>query len=205
MLFCICQVVEVQLALRAWQKIIIIELSLPGMKKEFMGVKKPDDLDTLKKGLVDQEPGGRMPASKDGSPELTEVGEANINPDEVLENEFEEKYKEHHRSEFRTPERLTTEQVYDPTDELDVELDKKIARERGGYGLSSIEGPEGKFPKKQSYIPNNEWKNLSRSERISIYENRDKMKEEQKKIEESYIKNPLKRFVRKIFKKEKAA
>lgn len=98
---------------------------------------------------------------------------------EALENEgdeqthedfFEEKYKENHGSEFKTPEGLTKDEVYDPTDELDKKIDRNFARK--GYGLESITGPAPQ-DRGTKFIPKHVWDTLPSWKKKLINKERD--------------------------------
>ncbi|OGM90289.1 hypothetical protein A2755_03815 [Candidatus Wolfebacteria bacterium RIFCSPHIGHO2_01_FULL_48_22] len=135
--------------------------------------------------------------------ELTEVGKANVDPDAELEKEQIEKLKQNRRQEFRTQEGITAEQAYDPTDEMDEKLDAEMEKEIGD--VDEVIGPDGMNPPRPTYFPPEEWDALSREERIAEYRKRDAEKMTQRKAEEKYAQHPVRRFVRKIFKKDQAA
>jgi len=149
------------------------------MKKEFMGVSAPKNPNTLEKGLKDRNPAGKKPEKEEGSPEFSDVGIENIDEETERLKTFEEKYKENHQIEFRTPEGLTADQVYDPTDELDAKIDKEKAKEMKGYGLSSITGPEkyvdpkiAALKEKRQFIPKDVWDKMPSWKRKKFYEAR---------------------------------
>lgn len=163
--------------------------------EKFGGQKAPGDIENPNVVIKDEK--DRPAEGMHDSPIKPEEAFENIEDEQKHSEFFEEKYKQNHQAEFRTPESRTEEQVYDPIDEMDAKIDMEMKED---IGPDELIGPESEFPRPR-FIPNEEWAKLSRDERIKIYNTR----EAGKKLEESYVKHTVKRFVRKIFGKKTAA
>lgn len=156
----------------------------------------------------------RKAFSEKATPELTEVGRANTDPDSELAKEFEIKKQRNKGKEFREKSNIASgdienpEDVYhDPTEELDALIDAGKDDEHE-FGPDEIEGPRPDLPPEieaiddaTHYMPLEEWSKLSREERKKISEIR---RNPRKAVAEVYMTSP-KRFVRKKKEEDKKA
>lgn len=148
----------------------------------------------------------RKELSKTVSPELTEVGKANTDPDSELAKGFEIKKQRNKRMEFREKSNIASDDIenpedvyHNPTEELDARIDAGMNEEHE-FGPDQIKGPRPELPPEieeidemTHYMPFKEWSKLSREERKKIVEIR---KNPRKAVAEVYM-TPPKRFVRK--------
>jgi len=139
------------------------------------------------------------------TPELTEVGKENIDPDGELAKEFKIKKRGNKRQEFRE-NNITSDDIeypedvyHNPTEELDAHIDAG-EEENFESGPDQIKGPRPNLPPEieeiddaTKYMPLSEWNKLSKEERKKIAEIR---KNPREVVAEVYM-TPPKRFVRK--------
>lgn len=145
-----------------------------------------------------------LPQNK--APELTEVGEANLDPDRELEEGFKKKKLLKKKMEFRERHEIASDDVehpedvyYDPTEGLDARIDAG-EEEEPDTSVDEVRGPKPNLPpeiekidKAANYMPLEEWSKLSREERKKILQIR---KDPRAAVAEEYM-TPKKRFVRK--------
>jgi len=166
-------------------------------KEPFGGPKAYENLDNPEVEIKEGE--GRKGLPVKSLPKLTEVGEANVDPDTELAREFEKK-----KGFYKTAEDVATNDIespgsaYDPTEDMDARIDN--GGEKTEEEFSEIKGPKSDLPPeikeindaKKHFSPE-EWNKLSEEERGKILAMR---KDPRKFIAEVYM-TPQKHFVKK--------